>query len=101
MIHGDRRELPDEVAGGCGGPRNLIEPVEGIEQVPGAELRPEMRERVRPRDGVEAESAAEREHNAALSRYERERQLELSERAAVRVKRVCVRPGRGRDGEAV
>ena len=47
--------------------RPPVEPLERVEQVAGAELRPEQRERVGPRDGVEAEVVAEREHRAALA----------------------------------
>jgi hypothetical protein len=60
-----------------------VKPVEGVEQVAGAELRPQSCEGVRTRDCVQANVGAERQHRAALSWLERECLLELGERGPV------------------
>ena len=50
-----------------------------VEQVPGAELWPEPRERIRLRDRVEAQIPAPGKHCAALARLKWECMLELSQ----------------------
>src|SRR6185503_4481783 len=80
--------------------RPPIEPLERIEQVAGAELRPEQREGVRAGNGVEAQVVTESEHGAALARRDRERLLERPQSGAVGLERVAVRSGFGADTHA-
>ena len=80
--------------------RPPVEPLERVEQVAGAELRPEQRERLGPRDGVEAQVVAEPEHGTALARLQHERRLELAQPLAVRDERVAVRRRRRADTHA-
>ncbi len=95
------RERHDEVARTRGARGGLVEPVERVEQVARAELRPEPCKRLWPRDGVEAEVVAERKHGAALSGLEWESQLELGQRGAVGSEGFSVRAGRGRDRKTI
>src|SRR5205823_1711883 len=60
-----------------------VEPLDRVEQVAVEELRIEVRERIRPRDEVDADALAEREQRAGLSRDERERVLQGREQVAV------------------
>ena len=75
---GSPRSTASRNAGDLVGRRRLaVEHFERVEQVAAAEFRPELGERLGPREPVEAERVAEREQRAALARLEREVRLEL------------------------
>ena len=78
-----------------------VEPVERVEQVALAELGPQLLERFRARDPVEAERVAEREQRARLARPAREGLGQLVEPGSVAAERVRLRAGGRVDAEAL